>query len=98
MGRKKSGAGVVFLIAIGLTIWLFTEYPTFAWLGVGIIVVIGILMVLGFGPSSCQVCGAGLKKTKYTWEIHGEKKIVCPTCNRRLQSKKSKQAVDDLFT
>ena len=97
MGRKKSGEGLGCLIVIGITIWLFMEYPTYAWIGVGVIVVLGILIAIGSGPSTCQVCRAELKKTKYTWEIQGEKKTVCPKCNQRLQSKKSKQAVDELF-
>ena len=97
MGRKKSNEGIGCLIVIGITAWLFMEHPTWAWIGVAVIIVLGIIMVLGSGPSSCQICGAQLKKTTYTWEIQGEKKTVCSTCNRRLQSKKSKQAVDDLL-
>jgi len=97
MGRKKSGGGVGCLVAIGLTIWLFTTYPTFAWVGGGVMVVFGILMAIGSGPKSCQVCGSELKKTSYTWEIDGEKKVVCPSCNRRIQNKKSKDSVDALF-
>ncbi len=98
MARKKSGGGFGCLIVIGITVWLFAEHPTWAWIGVLIIIVLGVLMSLGSRTGSCQVCGAALKKTKYTWDIKGEQKTVCPTCNRRLQNKRSKQAVDELLS
>ena len=99
MGRRKSGGaeGIGCLVVICVIVWLFSEYPTWAWVGVGAVVLIGIVSLYGGGPESCEVCGAELKKTTYTWEISGEKKTVCPTCNRRLQSRKSKEAVDNLF-
>jgi hypothetical protein len=75
MGRGKSTGGVGCLILMGITIWLFYEYPAYAWIGVGLIVLLALLFA---GSGTCQVCGVALKKAIYHWEIDGEKKIVCP--------------------
>ncbi len=99
MGRRKAGAGEAIgcLVLISVIVWLFAEHPRWAWVGVGVIILVGVGYLFGGGPASCQLCGGELKKTRYTWEIKGEKKTVCPTCNRRLQSKRSKKVVDELF-
>lgn len=97
MASRKSSGGCGCLILIVITIGLFAEYPEYAWLGIGAIGVFGIVAIFSSGPSSCELCGTELRKTKYVWTIKDKKKTVCPNCNRRLENRKSKEAIDSLF-
>ena len=40
----------------------------------------------------CQICGSSFNRTKYSWQIRGQKAWVCPTCNSALQKKVSAAA------
>ena len=58
-----------------------------------------ISSVLSRPPASpkithCQLCKITLKKNSYDWTINGEKKRVCPNCNRNLERQLSKEAVE----
>ena len=96
MGKKSDEAvGCLIMLIIGSG--LFMTFPQIGVIIVVAIVVLGILYAVLSGPGSCDVCGAQLKRAQYIWTIKGEKRIVCPKCNNRLESKRSKEAVDDLL-
>ena len=98
MGRRSSNpAGVILIGLLGGIAWLFTEHLAWGIAAVAGLIFLIILIGLGAGPTNCELCGCALKRTRYEWEIKGEKKRVCPNCNRRLQSRKSKAAMDQLF-
>lgn len=85
------------MIGIGLifgAVALFKDHPV----GIGIAVAVLIaLFVVACIPRKCDLCGNLIKKSTHTWKIRGETKRVCPSCNRRIESRKSKMAVDELF-
>jgi ribosome-binding protein aMBF1 (putative translation factor) len=66
---------------------------------IGIIVVVVILSIIGAlaGPGSCDVCGQGIKKKYYTWQIDGKKQKLCPKCNTQMERKISKEAFKKKF-
>jgi hypothetical protein len=97
MARRSSGAGCGALIGLALivgSIALLKEHPVGA--GVAVVVVIA-LFVAACIPKKCDLCGNLIKKSSSTWQIKGQTKRVCPNCNRRLESRKSKEAIDELF-
>lgn len=97
MARRSSGVGCGALIGLGLivgAIILFKEHP--AGIGIAVVVVIALFVVACI-PKKCDLCGNLIKKSSHTWEIKGESKRVCPNCNRRIEGRKSKAAVDELF-
>jgi len=48
--------------------------------------------MFGLFQSRCQVCGSHFNRTKYKWQIRGQKALVCPTCNTALQKRVSAAA------
>ena len=64
----------------------------FMFLVIGFVAVI-VLVVIFSPPSACQICGTGFKRARYVWTIDGEKKHLCPNCNRRMETDRSKAAM-----
>jgi DNA-directed RNA polymerase subunit RPC12/RpoP len=67
-----------------------------------------ILSVLGFMAAliflgslfvsrKCTVCGTRIKKKYFTWKINGEKEVMCPKCNSRMENRMSRQAFSRKF-
>lgn len=81
------------MIAIGGIIYLFQNLPALS-------IVLLVLLVIGYfltkQPDNCQICNCTLKQKKYVWHINGQKKMICPNCNRELERKNSKRAVSKL--
>lgn len=48
--------------------------------------------MFGLFQSRCPVCGSHFRRTKYKWQIRGQKAWVCPTCNSALQKRVSAAA------
>lgn len=101
-GRKRSRAGSTSggqgnpaIVVIGLIAGVGVGY-IFGWIaGIVAFFVAAIATAVALTkPTHCGVCDATIKKTSYTWEVDGEETIVCPNCNRRLEQKKSKEAVE----
>lgn len=59
---------------------------------VGTLVVIVSLLVLASRPKRCEICGNLIKRTSYVWKLRGRKQLVCPQCNRKLESRQSDAA------
>jgi hypothetical protein len=54
-------------------------------------VAIAYFALFGTMPkSNCDVCGAELKRNRYTYEINGAPATLCPNCNRAMERKTSK--------
>lgn len=70
------------------------DNPIFGVLGV--ILVLGFLVSL-FGSRKCTVCGTRIKKKYFTWKVNGEKEVMCPKCNSRMESRVSRQAFNRKF-
>ena len=98
MAKKNSGAGcgcLVAMIAFGLVAKLYELHPTAA-IACGIataLLLVAASIVTAMG-SRCDICRAPIKKTRYHIRVDGRNKTICPTCNRRVQARISKQAVD----
>jgi hypothetical protein len=95
---KANGFGCLFLLAC-----LGGGYATFkqsnpALHGLGMILLavfaIGFLVVavMNMQPKECGVCHIQIKKQSYPWTIGGEKKVLCPNCNRTFEKKQSREA------
>lgn len=63
----------------------------------GLVVVIIIVQLLARKPSHCDICGNDIKRSYHRWTVNGKKVVACPNCNRRLESKSSKDAVNRLL-
>lgn len=44
----------------------------------------------------CDLCGNLIKNRGYVWSIEGERKKLCPHCNRSVEQKKSRAATKRL--
>jgi len=93
MGKKAENTFIGFAILAGGCFWLFQNYPEIALLLIFILV---IWFISNSRSSLCDLCDMELKRTVYTWNIHGKKKRICPNCNRQLERKKSKDAISKL--
>jgi hypothetical protein len=47
-----------------------------------------------FSTSRCQLCSSPLRRTYYTWTTSQGRVKVCPKCNSRLESQKSREVFD----
>jgi ribosome-binding protein aMBF1 (putative translation factor) len=56
-----------------------------------------VLAAVSSTPQKCELCGNPIKKANYTFTHEGKSMTICVNCNRRIESKKSKEAVDALF-
>jgi len=95
MARKSKAQGILISVVIGIAgaIWLFQNYPVLT----GAIVVIFIVgAILSSKSDHCDICDSELKRKVYTCEIEGETKEICPNCNRELEKKRSKEAIENL--
>jgi len=45
-----------------------------------------------FLQARCGICKTVLRRAQYGWKLDGKKVTVCPNCNRRLESQKSREA------
>jgi len=45
-------------------------------------------------PTHCEVCGNELRRARHRWEEDGKQLHVCPHCNRRMESARSKTAIE----
>jgi hypothetical protein len=91
--KKKSNAGIFVLLLLALPVFLWQQSPLLAaLLGAGVLAV-AALVIYGMRPRRCDVCGNALQRKTYEWTIEGEKKRVCPHCNRSLAAKQSKAAM-----
>jgi hypothetical protein len=62
----------------------------------GGVVLLVLIAIACASPTSCQICGNELRRNKYRWKIDGKKLVICPNCNRQLESKKSREAIKRL--
>jgi len=93
---KTSGAGcgcLTLLVAVALIVGGILNWTTNGWVGC----VAGIVLLIAGGmmmpATSCELCGANLKRTTYAWKINGKSKAICPSCNRSMSARKSAAAV-----
>ncbi|MBC6905263.1 hypothetical protein DWB84_07285 [Saccharophagus sp. K07] len=95
MARRKKAEtqGIIAIVIIGGAIWAFQNYPAIS-------IIMIVILVVGYfatkSPASCQLCNSALKRNSYIWQIEGQKKTVCPNCNRELERKNSKKAVSKI--
>lgn len=61
------------------------------WFG-GVIVLVFVLVSL-LPSARCDLCRVPLRRTRYLWRIEGKTHRVCPNCNRRLEARLSKRAL-----
>lgn len=99
MGRrsKKNDGAIGFLVlsAIGIAVFYNTvaDHP-FIWAGLAVL----ILVAFAFGGKGrCEICRSPIERKSHTWEIGGVAKTVCPTCNRNIQNKVSREAVNKIM-
>jgi hypothetical protein len=94
MARRSSVNGCGALIGLGLIVGAVILYPVGGCIAV---VVVIALVVVARIPKKCDLCGNLIRKSSFTWGINGKSKRVCPNCNRRIESRKSKASIDELF-
>lgn len=45
-----------------------------------------------FKPSRCQICTTPLRRSTFVWTTNGRTVYICPKCNTRLETMKSREA------
>ena len=94
-GKKNeiSVASFIGVLVLGAIASVFQNAPVLGFLLVGLLIGGAVWL---FMPHACDLCGSQLKRSVYQWAIDGEKKKVCPNCNRGLERRKSKEALQRL--
>lgn len=92
------GSCILFVLFVFLTVLIFLCKS----IPISIILIpIAIILLLGStisGARTCGLCGNPIRKTSYREEVNGKLLTLCPNCNRRCESRRSKEAVSALFT
>lgn len=63
--------------------------------GAGAILLLALASASG-RSKTCGVCGIQIRRSHYQGVINGKSMLVCPRCNNRFESIRSKEAVDRL--
>jgi hypothetical protein len=88
--KKADQALIMLLVVVGLPIWLFQNYPLVAFA----LLALAVAGLIAYVRSrNCELCGVQLKRAVYEWQIDGERKRLCPNCNRGLEKRQSARAL-----
>jgi hypothetical protein len=61
------------------------------------LVVVGLVVASIGQGRTCGICGDRIKRRYYSWKIEGKKMALCPNCNRGLERRKSRDALERRF-
>ena len=94
VGGKIIFQSLAILGILGICSWFGIKY---GWLYFTFwLIILGggyIAVYSAINPVRCALCDVPLRKKSYTWDIKGERKRVCPECNKTLQRKRSNAAI-----
>ena len=77
----------------------------FFWIALGVTLSLGVILCIAemrpapkprtdvLGRHACDICGNALNRMGFTWNVQGQKKVVCTHCNQSLASERSKAAL-----